>query len=787
MPCLTRIAFLAILLFTFIQQPTHSQNAWTGALEGLAKGLVEIGRERAENERILELERQRAEIWAEQQRNAREQELERQRRAAAAAAAQKARDEERRQLEARQNGGTGSGFFVTDRGHIVTNAHVVGDYRHLMVKDNASMLFEARVVRIDKENDLALLVVDRVSKGLRISPSTADLKGEEVFAIGFPMPGVQGQESKITNGIVSSMSGIKGVETWMQISAAIQGGNSGGPLVTPKGEVVGVVVATVNAKNILERSGSILQNVNYAIKSEYVLEFLRKVSVANQAKPIIGKALKAVDESTVMVFARDRPFSDSFVSKPSDDRIMSLEEREFADYQVVVRDSSVSDIRGYLLKHPTGQHSGEARKLLAKAEKVQWEAARKLDSPAALSEFIAVFSEGIFVEQARSRLKTLDESSWTATVKQDAVGAYDRYLTVFQAGRHRNEASIRIVEIGDHSDWDAAKSEATAAGYEKYMSMHVKGLHIAEAKQALNGVFTSARNAEIEQCLAGELLTWGDGTDVPAILSPLVFEYDHSSAPEWFDEVTVLGLIQKASEKWSQCGVSSSVAARTIPSQSQLNVISLRWSDADSANNFGLANFGKKYLVLSPGAFHRLRSKNPTYDSKETLQMLISSLMGKFFGLRANSRRCVDVTSFYSNGKGEKCVARDIKTRQYFTEFRSSLPTACDIQRCQIANKFSSVDSTQKSTDDPKSNEAKVDKLQLIGQVVEIFPNYGYLVILAQEGISISSSVSIETASNKEIVGRVSKIQGTRASIVVSNEISSIKIGDRVFNDIRNK
>ena len=418
-----RIVTLSIFLVASACHPALSQNAWTGAFEGLGKAMVEIGRERAENERILELERQRAEIWARQQQNAREQELARQRQAAAAAASQKARDEQARQVEARQNGGTGSGFFVTDRGHIVTNAHVVGDYRYLLVKDSASKLFEARVVQIDKENDLALLVVDRLSKGLRISPSTTDLKGEEVFAIGYPMPGVQGQESKITNGIVSSMSGIKGVETWMQISAAIQGGNSGGPLVTPKGDVVGVVVATVNAKNILERSGSILQNVNYAIKSEYVLEFLRKASIANTAKPITGKPLRAVDDSTVMVFARDKPFSDSFVSKPSDDRVMSMEEREFADYQVVTRDASVSNIRGYLLKHPTGKYSGEAKKLFLKAEKVQWEAAKKDGSLQAVFAYLVNFPDGPFSRQAqvvKDKLESEAEKSQQKEVQRRA-------------------------------------------------------------------------------------------------------------------------------------------------------------------------------------------------------------------------------------------------------------------------------------------------------------------------------------------------------------------------------
>ena len=81
-----------------------------------------------------------------------------------------------------------------------------------------------------------------------------------------------------------------------------------------------------------------------------------------------------------------------------------------------------------------------------------------------------------------------------------------------------------------------------------------------------------------------------------------------------------------------------------------------------------------------------LRTRNPAHDARQTLQMVISHEMGHHFGLMAHSRRCVDVTSYYDNGQGAQCFARDIKLLRSVPEYRASLPTACDIQRCRVAN-----------------------------------------------------------------------------------------------------
>jgi hypothetical protein len=198
--------------------------------------------------------------------------------------------------------------------------------------------------------------------------------------------------------------------------------------------------------------------------------------------------------------------------------------------------------------------------------------------------------------------------------------------------------------------------------------------------------FESVRDQEIAQCLPGEITTWGDGQDRPAIASPMVFVYDPTAAPSWFAQALVLSTVQTAAAAWSQCGVPSKVTLRSNGSAIAKGAVLVQWSEKDSAGNFGLANLTQATLSLGPAAFLMLRTRNPAHDAQSTLQMVISHEMGHLFGLMAHSRRCVDVTSYYNNGKGEKCFARDLNQLRPGIEYRSVLPTACDLQRCMRAN-----------------------------------------------------------------------------------------------------
>ena len=98
--------------------------------------------------------------------------------------------------------------------------------------------------------------------------------GEDVVAVGFPLSSLLSREPNITAGVISAMNGLRGDKRHYQITAPIQRGNSGGPVTDMHGNVVAIVVSTLNATKVADKSGAIPQNVNFAIKGELLKKFL---------------------------------------------------------------------------------------------------------------------------------------------------------------------------------------------------------------------------------------------------------------------------------------------------------------------------------------------------------------------------------------------------------------------------------------------------------------------------------------------------------------------------------
>src|SRR5579872_1830914 len=170
---------------------------------------------------------------------------------------------------------TGTGFVVSSSGHIVTNQHVVdgcvGDIQGNLTGEAPVKL---RLVSSDETNDLALLQGSGSFKGVALIKEKAIHSGDSVVAIGFPYHGLLTSDFTVTTGIVSSLSGILNNTRYLQISAAVQPGNSGGPLLASTGEVVGVVAAKLNALKIAKATGDIPENINFAIKTGALRDFL---------------------------------------------------------------------------------------------------------------------------------------------------------------------------------------------------------------------------------------------------------------------------------------------------------------------------------------------------------------------------------------------------------------------------------------------------------------------------------------------------------------------------------
>ena len=199
---------------------------------------------------------------------------------------------------------------------------------------------------------------------------------------------------------------------------------------------------------------------------------------------------------------------------------------------------------------------------------------------------------------------------------------------------------------------------------------------------------TGLRESEINQCLANEIVTWNDGgKDTKMLSSSMVYVYDHQGAPEGFTEEAVIASLKNASVVWDQCGGQNTVILKRDLSSSMAGLkITALWSDEDKLGTIGLANITKKTLTLSPEAFVNLRKANANRNLLETLQMVVSHEIGHFQGLTSHSRRCVDVLSYYTNASGEKCSIRNNGVMPTNIEYRSQLPTACDIQRCRASN-----------------------------------------------------------------------------------------------------
>jgi hypothetical protein len=207
---------------------------------------------------------------------------------------------------------SGTGFFVTPNGHIATNFHVVEGSTKVSVRDTRGNVLDAEILATDRANDLAILRVKGTGFSyLPIRPSSDVRKGESVYALGFPNIQMQGLEAKITSGIVSSLSGIVGEPNTFQISVPVQPGNSGGPLFDKSGKAVGVVVAKLSATAAVKAGAGIPENVNYAVKSNYLLELIHANSNILGALPSRIKQSNAdfptiveqVELATVLVIA----------------------------------------------------------------------------------------------------------------------------------------------------------------------------------------------------------------------------------------------------------------------------------------------------------------------------------------------------------------------------------------------------------------------------------------------------------------------------------------------------
>jgi TPR repeat protein len=202
---------------------------------------------------------------------------------------------------------TGTGFFITDGGFLITNKHVIEGAAPVRLATSAGLI-AAKVVKVDAANDFALLKAEGKFAALPVATSRAVKLGASVATVGFPNTALQGFAPKLAKGEIAALSGAADDARYFQISVPLQPGNSGGALVDERGNVVGVVCAKLDAAAALAASGALPENVNYAVKSSFLLGFLESVPAVvselkepNTQEEKFENVVQAVERAAVLV------------------------------------------------------------------------------------------------------------------------------------------------------------------------------------------------------------------------------------------------------------------------------------------------------------------------------------------------------------------------------------------------------------------------------------------------------------------------------------------------------
>jgi S1-C subfamily serine protease len=193
--------------------------------------------------------------------------------------------------------GYGTGFFISPD-LLVTNYHVISGCAELRLRKNGGDLGGARLVTTSAADDLAVLRSPAPGKsflklrvGLPIKPA------EPVLVFGYPLAQALSSAGNTTLGNVTALSGLHDDSRYIQISAAVQPGNSGGPAVDEAGRLIGVVVSKLNAAAVARVIGDIPQNVNFAIKVSTLVNFLEAHNVAYQPAEPAARELPVTERA----------------------------------------------------------------------------------------------------------------------------------------------------------------------------------------------------------------------------------------------------------------------------------------------------------------------------------------------------------------------------------------------------------------------------------------------------------------------------------------------------------
>ena len=177
---------------------------------------------------------------------------------------------------------SGSGVVIGANGEVLTNSHVVEKCAKITVR-SSSAASAAFLVARDEKNDLAVVRTKLpLSSAVAFREGGPVRAGDAVVALGYPLSGLLATTANLSVGNVSALAGLGDDSRYLQISAPVQPGNSGGPLLDASGHLVGIVTAKLDAMRIARFTGDVPQNVNFALKAEVARTFLDSKDIAYQ-------------------------------------------------------------------------------------------------------------------------------------------------------------------------------------------------------------------------------------------------------------------------------------------------------------------------------------------------------------------------------------------------------------------------------------------------------------------------------------------------------------------------
>lgn len=190
---------------------------------------------------------------------------------------------------------SGTGFLVSSNGHVLTNNHVIEGCTRLTFQIRGDVAVEATALAVNSTTDLALLKTDLTSTPAVFRGANNLRLGDELVVYGFPLLGDLSSQGNLTNGIVSALSGLNDDLSRLQMTAPIQPGNSGGPVMNRAGNIVGVVVETASDEYFREQRGTAIQNLNFAIHDAMARAFLDTNNVRYETASGADQTLSIAD------------------------------------------------------------------------------------------------------------------------------------------------------------------------------------------------------------------------------------------------------------------------------------------------------------------------------------------------------------------------------------------------------------------------------------------------------------------------------------------------------------